>query len=167
MSKIDFYLISLILFFTMSFRFYGQSPKEVNYSKRDSLKNVLAINLDSDSLEIRCLYELAELYSDDSFDSTIYFINQGLNLSRIYEKSSKGEIKKRAKFYLYKGNFYLGKNYFKNEMNDSAIYFYEQGRKYAEEINDNIASAECINNIGFIYYQRGEIENALTFFIKV
>ena len=124
MSKVSFYLISLILFFTMSVRLYGQSEEDIDYSKKDSLKEVLVINEGNDSLQIKCLYELADLYSNDS---NFYFIQQGIDLSEKYAKSSIGNLNKRAVFFLYKGNFYLGQSYFKKEMNDSAIYFFKKG----------------------------------------
>ncbi len=165
MQKIKVYLYTLIVFFIASSTFYGQLSESQLNSKVDSLKKELKLKKE-DSLNIKAFYELADLYSKVSKDSAVIFINKGIHRSIDYANTSNGRVKERALFFVYKGYQYKGQHYFKNEQNDSAIYYFNKGFDYAKKINNHIASAECINNIGFILYQQGDIKNALTYFYK-
>jgi two-component system sensor histidine kinase/response regulator len=172
----------------------------VNRGHVDSLKTLVQSSLKSqsapDTTSINRLNALAENYFDTNPDSTIYFAQKAMELSRKinYKAGMADALVQTAHADYFKGRFNQARQEF-----DQAIVIYQKvndymglsdcymlyGRMYnyladysaalsylnkALEINkkdhNETYQSDCYKNIGIIYYSEGQLSTALDYYYK-
>lgn len=186
---------------TISFLFISISGFAVaNRGRVDSLKTLVELSLkgrsEPDTLNINRLNTLAVNYFDSNPDSTLYFSEKSIALSRKinYKAGIANGLVQLAHVNFFKGNFILAQQEFREAI---LIYKYLKdyiglsncyilcGRMYniqakyklalhylnlALDINKKIKNdnneADCYKNIGIVYFSEGQLSTALDFYYK-
>jgi two-component system sensor histidine kinase/response regulator len=191
----------LRLYLTLSFLFISISGfANVNRGNVDSLKTLVASSLsgqtEPDTLNINRLNTLANNYFESNPDSTLYYGQKIITLSRKinYQKGIANGLVQMGHAHFFKGNFEQAKK----EFND-AIVIYKQlgdirslgicygfyGRMYnlladyksalsylnsalniSKQFRDEPAEADYYKNIGIVYYSQGQLSTALDYYYK-
>jgi len=161
----------------------------------DSLKKRL-IDTPKDTLYIKTLINIGDIYKNNSPDSSLYYYNEALNISKEIKdidfqieaysvlaslKISMEEYQKALIYYALEKDLCVKTNN-KEKLkyiigNSGVIYFYLSNypkalsnfydlEKVAIELNDSFAIAAAYTNIGIIYKKLNENEKALEYFNK-
>lgn len=151
-------LLKLLLILLLYTNGYGQDqtiteiPPEVK-AKSDSLKKVIASSL-QDTVKIKLLLELGDLYDNFIPDSTIFFYRQALDASKsIHADSYVAKCLKEI------GNYH----YDQNEYEKSKEYYFKS-LEINKEIGDIRGEAFCYNNIGLVYKRQGVFDTAIGYY---
>jgi two-component system sensor histidine kinase/response regulator len=191
--------LKLRIFITLAFSLAGlTSFGFVNRGRVDSLKTLVESNLKKapDTTNINRLNSLAANYFDSNPDSTIYYAQKGMTLSRKinYKAGVADALVQTAHADYFKGRFSKAIQEF-----DEAIAIYSKlddhtglsncymlyGRMYnylasyksalhylnlALDINKKYANetyeSDCYKNIGIVYYSEGQLSTALDYYYK-
>jgi two-component system sensor histidine kinase/response regulator len=191
----------LKIYLTLSFLFISISGFAlVNRGRVDSLKTLVETSLKKqegpDTLNINRLNKLAANYFDSNPDSTIYYGQKGISLSRRinYKAGIADGLLQTGHANSFKGKFAQAKQDF-----DEAIIIYNQlnnktglsncyilyGRMYnllaqyklalsylnvALDINkkskNELVAGDCYKNIGIVYFSEGQLSTALDYYYK-
>ncbi|MBN2174374.1 MAG: tetratricopeptide repeat protein [Bacteroidales bacterium] len=160
---IGFAMLTAILISYPSFSLCSQS-------KSDSLKALLN-QADHDTIRIRMLFEMGNLYIDGPSDSLVFYYKEALNLidkffaqpeDFIAKKGSKTiERYKRLNF---RALLEIGiEKFFQGKYNES-LENYFKALKIAQDINDIGLVSEVNGAIGIVYKNQGEYAQALEFY---
>lgn len=144
-----FSLILLVLFFNN-----GSAQSNLI----DSLRQLVYDSPQSDSLKLDFLKELADEYYEFDFDSTIYYYAQCLELSKSLPHYEIGFSTLRSFGYTY--------SFQKNDYEKSLEYF-GQAKQLAEAQNDSIGMADALNDMGSIFWKKGQSARAMEYYLKV
>jgi two-component system, sensor histidine kinase and response regulator len=191
----------LKIYITLSFLFFSLSGFSiVNRGRVDSLKTLVESSLksqaDPDTLSINRLNKLAANYFESNPDSTLYYGQKGIAMSRKinYKAGIADGLVQTAHANYFKGGFKQAKQDF-----DEAILIYKASNDYnglsncyilysrmynllanyksaltyinlALEINRQLKNeqgeSDCYKNTGIIYYSKGELSTALDYYYK-
>lgn len=185
--------LSFLLISVSSFAF-------VNRGRVDSLKTLVETSLknqsDPDTLNINRLNKLASNYIDSNPDSTLYYGQKGIELSRKinykagiadglvqsghanYFKGRFDEAKKqfneaisiyqKLNNYAGLGNVYMqyGRMYNLLANYKSALVYLNLALENDKKSNNETDEADCYKNIGIIYYSEGQLSIALDYYYK-
>jgi tetratricopeptide (TPR) repeat protein len=151
----------LLYFFVINFCI-GQKLYNLDSLKRSAVKSV------HDTSKINCLLLLGEALYTNNPDSAEVFVSQGW-----YLVTKALENKNHSKKVSYKLNHQLGEVYnilgvLYDNRGDSrrGLAFYLKSKKQYEKIKDEPSIAGQLNNIGYVYLQRGEVKKAISYWKK-
>lgn len=132
----------------------------------DSLNLVLK-NTNIDTVKINALISLGELYTLFSPDSSILFFKKVTKLVSLQKTNSLNLNEKNRFIYFNAYTLYcIGVNeMYKNNLQKANEYNLLSRKKY-ELINNKEGVANCLNNIGYIYFIKGDISNTLLYYNK-
>jgi len=191
----------LRIYLTLSFLLISVSSFAfVNRGRVDSLKTLVETSLknqsDPDTLNINRLNKLASNYIDSNPDSTLYYGQKGIELSRKinykagiadglvqsghanYFKGRFDEAKKqfneaisiyqKLNNYAGLGNVYMqyGRMYNLLANYKSALVYLNLALENDKKSNNETDEADCYKNIGIIYYSEGQLSIALDYYYK-
>ena len=126
-------------------------------SKLDSLKGI-AYLATADSNQVNVLKDIGDFYYEENFDSTLYFYNKALTLSREIPYYNMELSTLRSFGYVYSNK--------KNDYATSLKYFNE-AFDLATAQNDSLGMAFLLSDIGRIYWKQGQTPQALEYHLKV
>jgi len=140
----SFLLACLLLFFYVIAQ--GQS-------RIDSLHKVLT-NIPQDTARIETLLELSFHYRNSNPDSTIYFAQQSLKLSKElkYPRGHAQSLRNIGLGYLRSGNI------------DTTIYLCNKALEVAKSANNKWAMANAYNTLGVAYFYKNDYDKAIDAF---
>lgn len=124
----------------------------------DSLRQVIATSPKVDSSKLETLKELADEYYEYDFDSTIHYYQTCLDISQELPHYAIGFSTLRSFAYTYS---FRKNNYVK------AIEYFDRARQLAETKNDSIGVAETYNDMGTVFWKRGQSAKAMEYYLKV
>ncbi len=145
--------IHILIFFSL----FSNSGR-AQTSLIDSLRQELYNSPQTDTIKLEVLKELADEYYEFDFDSTIYYYSECLKLSQSLPHYEIGFSTLRSFGYTY--------SFRKNDYDKSLKYF-DQAKQLAEVEKDSIGMADALNDIGSIYWKKGQSAKAMEYYLKV
>ncbi|MFK7773440.1 MAG: tetratricopeptide repeat protein [Saprospiraceae bacterium] len=124
----------------------------------DSLRQQVYNSPQADTSKLELLKELADEYYEYDFDSTIYYYNQCLDLSKALPHYEIGFSTLRSFGYTY--------SFRKNNYEKSLEYF-DQAKQLAEVKKDSFGVADALNDMGSVYWKKGQSAKAMELYLQV
>lgn len=162
----------------------------------DSLKLELQNQKEKDTIRVNLLNELASLYHNQDFDTTMAYIEESSNIADVID-FKKGKARSsylngitqafHSNFKQGLDHYYdaidsyrtinfnkgiaecynsIGRFFYKNGNQKNAIENYKKSLNIYEELNDTEEIFALLNNIGWSYIQIGDYNQAITFYKK-
>lgn len=149
-----------------------------------------------DTSKTNLLIDISRKYSSVNLDSALFYANKAYkhaksendkaklvnaNMTISYNYSAIGEFDKayahlleaenlaiEIKDTLLLGNLHyrFGNYYSSSSKYDIAIEYYNQSIKYCDKTNNKRTAASCLNGLGIIYWERGDLEVALNKYLE-
>lgn len=151
--NIIFRNVWILIFLFLCFNF-GMAQSDLIDSLRQEVYN--SPQVDTSKLEF--LKELADEYYEFDFDSTIYYYHQCLDLSKALPHYAIGFSTLRSFGYTY--------SFRKNNYEKSLEYF-ELAKQLAEVEKDSFGVADALNDMGSVYWKKGQSAKAMEFYLQV
>lgn len=140
-------LLWAVIFFSFPTLIFSQSKGELINQLHEAK---------DDTLKIEIYQNLIFKYLGKKFDSTYYYANKGLELSKQLNYDEGIMVM----------NNYIATSYFNKASYDSALIYYMPALKISEKKKNYASIGKLQNNIGLIYYYEAKYDSALKFFFK-
>ncbi len=124
----------------------------------DSLRQLVYESQQSDTSKLELLKELADEYYEFDFDSTIYYYSQCLELSQSLPHYEIGFSTLRSFGYTYS---------FRKSDYEKSLEYFDQANDLAKAEKDSIGMADALNDIGSVYWKKGQSAKAMEYYLMV
>jgi tetratricopeptide (TPR) repeat protein len=140
-------------------------------AEKDSLLKVFT-NADHDTVRIKALFGLGDLYIDGPSDSLLHYYDRALKITRAnLDRLEKERIFVGPESVTYKNLeiravIEFGIEYFFRSDYDKALKYYFEALQIARQIGDPGLLSECLSEIGIVYKNQGKFELALDYYAR-
>lgn len=149
-------LFLLFITLSVSFTLSAQSSlQQLKNLKIDSLRHELLIH-DVDSSYVKNLIKLGKIYTQIDFDSSLYFVNKGIEIA----SQLNNQKYLQAAFHL-KGVVH----FYQAEYSEALKDYYESSH-IAEQLKDTAAWNTSLQNLGKVYEVQGDHDRAYNYYDK-
>ena len=160
-------LLKYSLIFTFCCTYFAaqaQTDEAAEANTIDSLKTILKTSK-SDTNKLNILFSLMDKISDENIWHT--YNEERIKLAQKLVKNNNQQVKLKGKRSLAESLNFKGIINSDQSRDSIALIYYYQSLKLWEELGDLKNNALLLNNIGNIFYDRGDVAQAIDYLEKV